>query len=59
MRRVAMQLSLAFLDLPTPTASPPSRELRDAKARAEALDILTRLIAKAAQPANQTEATDE
>jgi hypothetical protein len=44
---------------PTPTASPPSRELRDAKARAEALDILTRLIAKAAQPANQTEATDE
>jgi hypothetical protein len=54
-----MQLSLVFLDLPTPTPSPPSRELRDAKARAEALDILARLIAKAAQPANQTEATDE
>ena len=53
-----MQLSLAFLDLPMPTPSP-SRELRDAKARAEALDILARLIAKAAQPANQTEATDE
>lgn len=54
-----MQLSLAFVDLPTATPSPLSRELRDAKARAEALDILTRLIAKAAQPANQTEATDE
>lgn len=54
-----MQLSLAFLDLPTPTPSPPSRELRDAKGRAEALHILTRLIAKAAQPGNQTEATDE
>jgi len=35
------------------------RELRDAKARAEALDILTRLIAQAGQPANQPEATDE
>jgi len=35
------------------------RELRDAKARAEALDILTRLIAQAGQPANQLEATDE
>jgi len=54
-----MQLSLAFLDLPTPTRSPPSRELCDAKARAEALAILARLIAKAAQPANQMEATDE
>jgi hypothetical protein len=56
-----MQLSLAILDLPTstPTPSPPSRELYDAKARAEALDILARLIAKTAQAANQTEATDE
>jgi hypothetical protein len=55
-----MQLSLAFLELSTPTPSAPSRQqLRDAKARAEALDILARLIAKAAQPANQTEATDE
>ena len=48
-----MQLSLALLELPTPTPSAPSRQLRDAKAHAEAL------IAKAAQPANQTEATDE
>jgi hypothetical protein len=55
MRRVAMQLSLAFLELPTPTPPAPSRQLHDAKA----LDILARLIAKAAQPANQTEATDE
>ena len=54
-----MQLTLAFLELPTSTPTPPSRELRDAKARAEAFAILARLIAKAAQPANQTEATDE
>jgi hypothetical protein len=52
-----MQLPLAFLDLLTPT--PRSRELCDPKARAEALEILARLIAKASQPANQTEATDE
>jgi hypothetical protein len=52
-----MQLPLAFLDLPTPT--PQSRELGDPKARADALEILARLIAKASQPANQTEATDE
>ena len=54
-----MQLTLAFLELPTSKPPPPSPELRDAKARAEALDVLARLIAKAAQPANQTEATDE
>jgi hypothetical protein len=52
-----MQLSLSFLELPAPSA--PSRQLRDAKAHAETLDILARLIAKAAQPANQMEATDE
>ncbi len=33
-----MQLTLAFLEPPTP-APPPSRELRDAEARAEALRI--------------------
>jgi len=54
-----MQLTLAFLDPTTPTPSLPSGELRDPKARAEAIDILARLIAKAAQPAGQTEATDE
>jgi len=54
-----MQLTLAFLEPRTPTPPPPSRELRNAEARAEALDILARLIAQAGQPANQVEATDE
>jgi hypothetical protein len=54
-----MQLMLAFLKLPTPTPPPPNRELRDAEARAEALDILARLIAQAGQPATKAEATDE
>jgi hypothetical protein len=53
-----MQLTLVFLEPPTPTPSPPSRELR-AEARAEALDILARLIAQAGQPATQAEATDD
>ena len=57
MRRVAMQLTLVFLEPPTPTPSQPNRELRDAEARAEALKILARLIAQASQ--NQMEATDE
>jgi hypothetical protein len=47
-----MQLSLAFLELATPTPSAPSRQLRDAEAHAEALDILARLIAKAVQKAS-------
>ena len=54
-----MQLTLTFLEPSTPTPTPPSRELRDAEARAEALDILARLIAQAGQPATQAEATDE
>ena len=54
-----MQLTLAFLESPTPTPSPPSRELRDAEARAQAIDILARLIAQAGQPATQAEATNE
>ena len=52
-----MQLTLGFLEPPTP--SPPSRELRDAEARAEALNVLARIIAQAYQTTNQTEATDE
>jgi hypothetical protein len=52
-----MQLTLTFLELSTPP--PPSRELRDAEARGEALDILARLIAQAGQPATKAEATDE
>ena len=54
-----MQLTLAFLEPPTPTPSPPSRELRDAEARAEALNVLARLIAQAGQPATQAEPADE
>ena len=54
-----MQLTLAFLEPPTQTPTPPSPELRDAEAHAKALDILARLIAQAGQPANQVEATDE
>jgi hypothetical protein len=54
-----MQLMLAFLKLPTPTPPPSNRELRDAEARAEALDILARLIAQAGQPVIKAEATDE
>jgi hypothetical protein len=54
-----MQLTLTFLELSTPTPPPPSRELRDAQARAESLDILARLIAQAGQPATKAEATDE
>jgi hypothetical protein len=54
-----MQLILAFLNLATSAPAPSSQQLRDPKARAEAVDILARLIAKAQQPTNQTEATDE
>ena len=54
-----MQLTLVFLEPPTPTPSQPNRELRDAEARAEALRILGHLIAQAGQPATQAEATDE
>jgi hypothetical protein len=54
-----MQLTLAFLEPPTPTPSPPSRELGDAEARAEALNVLARIIAQACQTTDQTEATDE
>ncbi len=53
-----MQLTLAFLEPPPPTQLP-SRELRDAKARAEALNVLARIIAQAYQTTNQTEATNE
>jgi hypothetical protein len=54
-----MQLTLTFLEPPTPPPPPRSWELRDAEARAEALDILARLIAQAGQPATKAEATDE
>ena len=54
-----MQLTLVFLEPTTPTLSLPSRELRDAEARAQALKILARIIAQAFATANQTEARDE
>jgi hypothetical protein len=54
-----MQLTLGFLELPPPTQPTPSRELRDAEARAEALKILARIIAQAYQTTNQTETTNE
>jgi hypothetical protein len=54
-----MQLTLAFLKPPPPTQPPLSRELRDAEACAEALNVLARIIAQAYQTTNQTEATDE
>jgi hypothetical protein len=54
-----MQLALALLEPPPSTPSLPSRELRDAAARAEALKILARLIAQTGEPASQPEATDE
>ena len=54
-----MQLTLAFLEPPPPTQPPLSRELGDAEACAEALNVLARIIAQAYQTTNQTEATDE
>jgi hypothetical protein len=58
MRRVAMQLTLAFLEPPSPAQQPPSQQL-DAKTRAEALNILARIIAQACETTKQTETTDE
>jgi hypothetical protein len=58
MRRIAMQLTLAVLELPGPAQPPPSHQL-DAKARAEALGILARIIAQAFETTKQTEATNE
>jgi len=58
MRRVAMQLTLAFLEPPPPAHQPPSQQL-DAETRAEALNILARIIAQACETIKQTEATNE
>jgi hypothetical protein len=54
-----MQLILAFLDPPPATPAPLSKQLGDAEARAEALNMLARIIAQAFATPNQTEATDE
>jgi hypothetical protein len=53
-----MQLTLTFLDPPPPAQQPRSCQL-DAKTRAEALDILARIIAQAFETTKQTEAADE
>ena len=53
-----MQLTLAFLDPSPPAQQPQSRQL-DAETRAEALDILARIIAQVCETTKQTEATDE
>ena len=58
MRRVAMQLTLAFLERSPPARQSPSQEL-DAETRAEALNILARIIAQACETTKQTETTDE
>jgi hypothetical protein len=58
MRRVAMQLTLAFLEPPPPAQQSLSQKL-DAETRAEALNILARIIAQACETSKQTEATDE
>jgi len=57
MRRVAMQLTLTFLEAPPPqpTLSAPL----DAEARIEAIRVLARIIARAIETAERMEATDE
>jgi hypothetical protein len=56
MRRVAMQLTLAFLEsLP---AQPALNDQLDAKARIEAVRILARIIAQATEQ-REKEKTDE
>jgi hypothetical protein len=53
-----MQLTLALLEPSPPARQPPRQEL-DAETRAEALNILTRIIAQACETTQNTEATDE
>jgi hypothetical protein len=53
-----MQLALAFLE-PSPPARPSPSQKLDAETRAEALNILARIIAQACQATNQTETTNE
>jgi hypothetical protein len=59
MRRVTMQLTLVFFELPEPAQKPQPPELRDAATRAEALNILARIIAQSFEVTSQAEATDE
>ena len=54
-----MQLTLAFLEYPSPAQQNLSRHVGDSEARAEALKILARIIAQALEETKQTEAADE
>jgi hypothetical protein len=53
-----MQLTLAFLE-PPPPAQPSLSQKLDAETRAEALNILARIIAQVCETTKQTEAIDE
>jgi hypothetical protein len=53
-----MQLTLVFLEPPPHAQQPPCQQL-DAKTRAEALNILARIIGQACETIKQMEATDE
>ena len=53
-----MQLTLALLE-PSPPARPSPSQKLDAETRAEALNILARIIAQACETIQHTEATDE
>jgi hypothetical protein len=53
-----MQLTLALLEPSPPARQSPRQEL-DAKNRAEALNILARIIAQTCETTQNTEATDE
>ena len=53
-----MQLTLALLE-PSPPARQSLRQELDAETRAEALNMLTRIIAQACETTQNTEATDE
>jgi len=53
-----MQLTLALLEPFPPARQSPRQEL-DTETRAEALNILARIIAQACETTKQTETTDE
>jgi hypothetical protein len=53
-----MQLTLAFLE-PSPPARPSPSQKLDAETRAEALNILARIIVQAGETTKRTETTDE
>jgi len=53
-----MQLTLAFLE-PSPLARQSPSQKLDAETRAEALNILARIIAQACETIKQPETTDE